>query len=88
MTGNSVPWAPICWGLARPCPKWARNTAVRRNKGAYETNADRRDRDRARSRMDPVACGASRHDSQLALLPAAWGLAVVPAECRREGVDG
>jgi hypothetical protein len=38
--------------------------------------------------MDPIACGASRHGGQLALLPAAWGLAVVPAECRREGVDG
>lgn len=23
-------------GLARPCPKWARNTAVRRNKAAYD----------------------------------------------------
>jgi hypothetical protein len=37
--------------------------------------------------MDPVACGASRYGSQLALLPAARGLAVVPAECRRESVD-
>src|ERR1700757_3673723 len=41
-----------------------------------------------RSRMDPAAGGASRHGSQLALLPAAWGFAVVPAECRRERVHG
>ena len=63
-----------------------RYTAVRRNKAAYDENAETRTA--PRSRMDPVAFGASRYGSQLALLPAAWGLAVVPAECRREGVDG
>ena len=34
--------------------------------------------------MDPVACGASRHGSQLALLPASGWLAVVAAD----GKDG
>jgi hypothetical protein len=39
----------------RPCLKWARNTAVRRNKAAYDENAYRRDRDRA-----PVKDGSRR----------------------------
>ena len=43
----------------RPCPQWARNTAVRRNKAAYDENADRCDRDRV-----AVKDGARRLRSQ------------------------